>query len=80
MGHLLMLLLAQVPVDAPVDSEVTGIVIGGISYEDVVIDSSGAARVTLLVESNYGERYRPRGEQRFYARERIHLSRARGAR
>jgi hypothetical protein len=61
-------------------AEVTGIIIGGISYEQVQVDPSGGARVTLVVESNYVERYRPQGEQRFYVKERLHLTRAAGAR
>src|SRR6185503_796700 len=60
-------------------AEVTGIIIGSISYESANVDASGGASVTVLVESNYVERYRPQGEQRFYAKERIQLSRAPGA-
>jgi hypothetical protein len=61
-------------------AEVTGIIIGAMSYEDVEIEPSGEARVVLHVESNYVERYRPQGEQRFYVSERIVLTRAAGAR
>ena len=60
-------------------AEVTGIIIGGLTYEDVDVDASGA-RVEVVVEANYVERYRPQGEQRFYVKERLTLTRAAGAR
>lgn len=59
--------------------EVTGIIIGAMSYEHVHVDSAGNANVSVIVESNYVERYRPQGEQRFYVKERLRLSRAAGA-
>jgi hypothetical protein len=61
--------------------EVTGIIIGGISYESVDLDGQGGAQVAVIVESNYVERYRaPDAEQRYYAKELLILARAPGAR
>jgi predicted lipid-binding transport protein (Tim44 family) len=60
--------------------EVNGIIIGAMTYERVAVDPSGGARVTVLVESNFVERYRPQGEQRFYVKERLTLERSPGAR
>ena len=61
-------------------AEVTGIIIGGMTYEHVQVDPQGGARIDVVVESNYVERYRPQGEQRFYVKERLSLTRAPGAR
>ncbi|HSO38887.1 MAG TPA: TIM44-like domain-containing protein, partial [Labilithrix sp.] len=61
-------------------AEVNGIIIGGLTYESVHIDPQGGATVDILIESNYVERYRPQGEQRFYVKERLRLTRAPGAR
>jgi hypothetical protein len=61
-------------------AEVTGIIIGAMSYENIVINANGSAMVTVIVESNYVERYRPQGEQRFFVKEEITLARAPGAR
>ena len=61
-------------------ADVNGIIIGGLTYESVHIDPQGAATVDILIESNYVERYRPQGEQRFYVKERLRLTRAAGAR
>ena len=60
--------------------EVTGIIIGSMTYESVDIDASGGTQLSVLIESNYVERYRPQGEQRYYVRERMRLVRAAGAR
>jgi hypothetical protein len=64
--------------------EVTGIIIGSMTYESVEIDPMGATQLSVLIESNYVERYRgqngPGGEQRFYVKERLRLVRAAGAR
>jgi len=67
--------------------EVTGIIIGSMTYESVQIDPMGATQLSVLVESNYVERYRgpngqasQAGEQRFYVKERLRLVRAAGAR
>ncbi|MFO0679458.1 MAG: zinc-ribbon domain-containing transport protein [Polyangiaceae bacterium] len=61
-------------------AEVAGIVIGSLAYDDVTMASSAGdhVRVTLVFESNYVERYRPQGERRFFARERVVLSRTAG--
>jgi hypothetical protein len=59
---------------------VTGIIIGGISYEDVDVEPDGSARITVVVESNLVERTRPSGEARFYLKEELTLVRAAGAR
>lgn len=61
-------------------AEVTGIVIGGMRYEGVAIDPFGAVQVTVVIEANYVERYRPQGERRYYVEERLSLTRAAGAR
>lgn len=61
-------------------AEVTGIIIGATSYESVHVDPTGGANVTMVVESNFVERYRAGGEQRFYVKERLVLARAPGAR
>lgn len=61
-------------------AEVTGIIIGSLTYADVTVEPDGAAEVAIVVESNYVERYRPQGEQRFFAKEKIVLTRAAGAR
>ena len=61
-------------------AEVTGIIIGGLTYESVNVDAQGGATIEVIVESNYVERYRPQGEQRFYVKEKLRLSRAAGAR
>lgn len=60
--------------------EVTGIIIGAMTYDDVEVDAQGGAEITVIVESNFVERYRPQGEQRFYVKEQLTLSRAPGAR
>ena len=60
--------------------EVTGIIIGAMTYESVQVDASGGTQLDVLIESNYVERYRPQGEERFYAKERLRLVRAPGAR
>ena len=60
--------------------EVTGIIIGSMTYESVEIDAMGGTQLSVLIESNYVERYRPQGEQRFYVKERMRLVRAAGAR
>ncbi|MBX3188568.1 MAG: TIM44-like domain-containing protein [Labilithrix sp.] len=61
-------------------AEVTGIIIGAMTYERVFVDAQGAAQIDVLIESNYVERHRPQGEQRYYVKERLSLSRAAGAR
>ncbi|MCL2723872.1 MAG: Tim44-like domain-containing protein [Polyangiaceae bacterium] len=61
-------------------AEVTGIIIGSLSYDNIVVNPDGSATVTVIVESNYVERYRPQGEQRFFVKEEITLGRAAGAR
>lgn len=61
-------------------AEVTGIIIGGMSYVDARVGADGSAEVEVEIESNYVERYRPQGEQRFFVRERLTLTRAAGAR
>jgi hypothetical protein len=62
-------------------TEVTGIIIGSISYESVDVDAQGGAQISVIVESNYVERYRdPDAEQRYYAQELLILTRAAGAR
>ncbi|MCL2778327.1 MAG: TIM44-like domain-containing protein [Polyangiaceae bacterium] len=61
-------------------TEVTGIIIGSLTYDNVVVHDDGSAIVTVTIESNYVERYRPHGEQRFFAKEKITLVRAAGAR
>jgi hypothetical protein len=61
-------------------AEVTGIIIGGMTYASVHVDPLGGAQIDVDVESNYVERYRPQGEQRFYVKERLRLTRAPGAR
>ena len=61
---------------------VEGIIIGSMTYESVSIDPQGGARVDVIVEANYVEKYRPSpggGEQRFYVKERLSLVRAAGA-
>jgi hypothetical protein len=60
--------------------EVNGIIIGSMTYESVQIDANGGTQLAVLIESNYVERYRPQGEQRFYVKERMRLVRAAGAR
>jgi hypothetical protein len=60
--------------------EVTGIIVGSMTYESVQVDPAGGAQVDVIVEANYVERYRPQGEQRFYVKERLRLTRAPGAR
>ncbi len=65
--------------------EVTGIVIGSMTYESVHIDPRGGAVVDVKIEANYVERYRardqqPQREQRFYVQDRLRLTRAPGAR
>ncbi len=60
--------------------EVTGIVIGGLSYDDIDIDADGSARITVIVEANFVERRRPSGEARFFVKEELTLVRAAGAR
>lgn len=60
--------------------EVLGIIIGGMTYESVHIDAAGATQISIVIESNYVERYRPQGEQRYYVKERLRLTRAAGAR
>jgi len=59
--------------------EVVGIIIGSLSYESVEIGPTGGALVSVIIESNYVERYRPQGEQRWFAKERLRLSREPGA-
>ncbi|MDB4935220.1 MAG: putative rane protein, partial [Labilithrix sp.] len=61
-------------------AEVTGIIIGSLTYERVDVDAQGGVQIDVLVESNYVERYRPQGEQRYYVKDRLRLSRAPGAR
>lgn len=58
---------------------VEGIIIGSMTYESVSVDPQGGARVDVIVEANYVEKYRPQGEQRFYVKERLSLTRAPGA-
>lgn len=58
---------------------VDGIIIGSMTYESVDIDAQGGARIAVIVESNYVERWRPQGEQRYYVKERLTLTRAPGA-
>lgn len=60
--------------------EVTGIIIGGLSYEDIDVSPDGSARITVVVESNFVERRRPAGEARFFVKEELTLVRAAGAR
>jgi hypothetical protein len=61
-------------------AEVNGIIIGSMTYESVDVDPQGGVQLDVVVESNYVERYRPQGEQRFYVKDRIRLARAPGAR
>jgi len=60
--------------------EVNGIIIGSMTYERVDVDAQGGVQLDVVVESNYVERYRPQGEQRYYVKDRLRLSRAAGAR
>jgi hypothetical protein len=59
--------------------EVNGIIIGSMTYEVVNVDAQGGVQLDVIVESNYVERYRPQGEQRFYVKDRVRLTRAPGA-
>jgi hypothetical protein len=61
-------------------AEVNGIIIGSMTYERVDVDAQGGVQLDVVVESNYVERYRPQGEQRYYVKDRVRLSRAAGAR
>jgi hypothetical protein len=61
-------------------AEVTGIIIGSMTYERVDVDAQGGVQIDVVVESNYVERYRPQGEQRYYVKDRLRLSRFPGAR
>jgi len=61
-------------------AEVTGIIIGAMSYESIDIRADGSARIVVLVESNYVERYREQGEMRFFVKEEITLERSAEAR
>lgn len=60
--------------------EVNGIIIGSMTYESVEVDPQGGVTLDVVVESNYVERYRPQGEQRYYVKDRLRLTRAPGAR
>jgi hypothetical protein len=60
--------------------EVNGIIIGSMTYESVEVDAQGGVTLEVVVESNYVERYRPQGEQRYYVKDRLRLTRAAGAR
>jgi hypothetical protein len=60
--------------------EVNGIIIGSMTYERVDVDAQGGVQLDVVVESNYVERYRPQGEQRYYVKDRLRLTRAPGAR
>ena len=60
--------------------EVNGIIVGSMTYESVEVDPQGGVTLDVVVESNYVERYRPQGEQRFYVKDRLRLTRAAGAR
>ena len=61
-------------------AEVNGIIIGSMTYETVTVDAQGGVALDVVVESNYVERYRPQGEQRYYVKDRLRLTRAPGAR
>jgi len=60
-------------------AEITDIVIGTLAYVDILVNADGAATVTVTVESSYVEHYHP-GEQHFFVKEMITLTRAAGAR
>ncbi|MCL2723873.1 MAG: Tim44-like domain-containing protein [Polyangiaceae bacterium] len=61
-------------------AEVTGIIIGAMTYNIISVGADGGATVRVIIESNYVERYRPQGEQRFFVKEEITLRRAAGVR